>query len=256
MKRILIFLAIFILPAHAFLIEAQAQDVKKQEIRKQMDSLSVHLQPSVRQRVIQSAQALEDKIFSPGSRVDVYAASVSSIKRQFRGLSSQDIDALAAMVMFELWQSDEEALKEITDEMHKMNQEKEKQRDYINSLKKQKAAMKENLKEKSIALHSAQTRAVVPKVSQVTARTRRLNIKYAKTPIMPAFKDPRRMTVSELENEIRAAEDNQKAIEDMSQLDQLALQDTLQKEEAIIQTISDIARQQEDTLKGIIENIR
>ena len=122
------------------LIGAQAQDIRKQEIQRQMESLVSLLQPSAKKKVFRAARVLEDKIFSSTRKIDFYAPSVSAIKNQFRDLSSQEIDALVSLVMFELWKSEEEALKEIVDEMHKMNQLKEKQREYIESLKKQKAS--------------------------------------------------------------------------------------------------------------------
>jgi hypothetical protein len=46
------------------------------------------------------------------------------------------------------------------------------------------------------------------------------------------------------------------AVSDMNQLDQLNLQDKLQKEQAFIQTISNIMKNQNDTLKAIISNLR
>lgn len=46
------------------------------------------------------------------------------------------------------------------------------------------------------------------------------------------------------------------AISDMTQMDQLALQDTMQKEQQFIQTISDIMKDENDTLKAIINNLR
>ncbi len=46
------------------------------------------------------------------------------------------------------------------------------------------------------------------------------------------------------------------AVSDMTQMDQLALQDTMQQEQQFIQTISDIMKDENDTLKAIINNLR
>ena len=43
---------------------------------------------------------------------------------------------------------------------------------------------------------------------------------------------------------------------DMSQLQQLELQDALQKEQQAIQMISNIMKMQQDTLKRIIQNLK
>jgi hypothetical protein len=237
-------------------VEARAQDAEKVQIRRQMENLITHMQPSAKQKVLQTVKLIENKVFASSSKVDIYAASVSAVKSQFKDISPSDIDALVAVVMFELWNSEEKDLEEMMGEMHKMNQLKEKQRDYINTLKKQKVIMKENLKEKTVAPRLVQTKVVVPKISQIVAKTQRLNIKFIKTPILPTFKDPSKMTITELEKEILTAEENLNELGDMSQLDQLALQDTLQKEQQFIQTISNIMKQQNDTLKSIIENMR
>jgi hypothetical protein len=45
-------------------------------------------------------------------------------------------------------------------------------------------------------------------------------------------------------------------VSDMSQLDQLALQDAMQKQQQMLQTISNIMKNQHDTLKAIIQNLR
>jgi hypothetical protein len=242
-----------------FLIAAQAQDARKQDIQRQMGSLASLLQPSAKQKVSQAVRALEDKIFSSNKYVDCYASSVSAVKSQFGDLSSQDIDALVSLVMFEVWKSEEEALREIMDEMHKMNQAKEKQREYIESLKKQKASYKDKLREsreKAGTPQLTQQRLAMAKISREMATTRRLNIKYTKTPRLPPPKDVRQMSASQLEEEIRNAEENMNSLGDMSQLQQLELQDKLQKEQQFIQTISNIMKNQSDTLKSIIQNLK
>lgn len=45
-------------------------------------------------------------------------------------------------------------------------------------------------------------------------------------------------------------------LSEMSELDQMALQDELQKQQLLIQTISHIAKSNHDTLKAIIQNLR
>ena len=46
------------------------------------------------------------------------------------------------------------------------------------------------------------------------------------------------------------------AVNDMSKLDQLNLQDTMQKQAQLLQLISNISKMVHDTLKGIIQNMR
>jgi hypothetical protein len=256
MKKMVLCLAVIILSVYVFIIEAQAQEVRKQEIKTKMESLSIHLQPSARQKVMQAARQLEPQIFSSSGKVDVYGMSVSGIRNQFGNLSSQDIDALVAMVMFEMMKSEEEALKEIADEMNKMNQQKKQQREHIENMKKQRASMKEAMKERAAAPQAAQTRVPPAKIARVPATTNRLNIKYFKAPVLPAFKDTRRMSASELDNEIQKAQDALDSMGDMTELDQLRLHEITQAREQLIQTISNILKQQHDATENIISNIK
>jgi hypothetical protein len=168
------------------------------------------------------------------------------------------MDTLVSLVMFELWKSEDEALREMTDEMHKMNQLKEKQRDYINRLNRQKAALKDRLKEQpgKDVPRIVQKQVAVQKIPLQTAKTSRLNIQYTKTPVLPAPKDPRTMSDSEVQAEIFTAEARLNTLQDMSQLDQLSLQDAMQKQQQMIQTISNIMKTQHDTLQAIIRNLR
>ncbi|MBW2997722.1 hypothetical protein KY349_05265, partial [Candidatus Woesearchaeota archaeon] len=52
-----------------------------------------------------------------------------------------DLDALVQLVIFEMWQTEEESLKGVLEEMHRMNEEKKQQRDYMESAKLSKSEM-------------------------------------------------------------------------------------------------------------------
>lgn len=250
----LIFSLLAVLPA-----QAQSEEVKSQEIQRQMQSLISLLQPSAKQKFSRAARVLEDKVSSSSGKVDFYVASVSAIKAQFGNLPSQDIDALVSLVMFELWKSEEEALKEMLDEMHKMDQAKKSRREYMEYLKKQEASLKEKLgesSEKATIPALAQKRAGVVEISPEMTVTRRLRIKYPKTPILPPLKDVGRLSASELDKEIRNVEDSLNFLEDMTNLWNITLQDQMQRLAQQIQTISNIMKNQHETLKAIIQNLR
>jgi hypothetical protein len=241
------------------MIVAQTQNVKTQEIKRQMEDYGKLLNPSAKQKVIQSAQALGGTIFSADKNADLYTISASSIKNQNQGLSSQEVDVLAMFVMFELWKSEEDDLKEMVNEIQKMNEAKKRQREYLEYLKKQKASAANKLRESytgTNAKHSGQIRTVSPQFLTETAKTRLLNIKYTRTPKLPIFKDPKQMSASELEQAIPNAETNLDSLEEISQLQQLELQDAIQKQAQILQMISNIMKNQHDTLKSIIQNMR
>ena len=241
------------------MIMAQTQDAKNQEIKRQMEDYAKLLNPSAKQKVIQSAQVLGGTIFSTDKNADLYAISVSSIKNQNKGLSSQEVDALVMFVMYELWKSEEDDLKEMVNEMNKMNAAKKRQREYIEYLKKQKASAGDKIRESytgTNAKPSGQIKTVSPQFLRETAKTRLLNIKYTRTPKLSIFKDPKQMSPSELEQSIPNAETNLDSLEEISQLQQLELQDAMEKQAQILQTVSNIMKNQHDTLKSIIQNMR
>ena len=241
------------------MIVAQTQDAKIQEIKRQMEDYAKLLNPSAKQKVILSAQELGGTIFHADKNADLYAISVSSIKNQDQGLSSQEVEVLVMFVMFELWKSEEDDLKEMVNEIQKMNETKKRQREYLEYLKKQKAAAGDKIRGSytvTNAKPSGQIKTVSPQFLSETAKTRLLNIKYTRTPKLPILKDPKQMSTSELEQSIPNAQTNIDSLEEISQLQQLELQDAIQKQAQILQMISNIMKNQHDTLKSIIQNMR
>jgi hypothetical protein len=241
------------------MIVVQAQDAKTEEIIKQMEEYNKLLNPSAKQKVMQSSKSLGGKIFASDKNADIYAISVSSIKNQYRGLSSLDIDALVMLVMFDIWKSEELDLKEMVNEMHKINEAKQKQREYLEHFKKQKSSTEIKIREEyktTTTMTTSQKKVASSVLIKETASTSLLNIKYTKTPNLPVLKDPSQMSVSELERAISTTNANLNSLEEIDQLDQLAFQDAMQKQAQILQLMSNISKMLHDTLKGIIQNLK
>jgi vacuolar-type H+-ATPase subunit I/STV1 len=241
------------------MIVVQAQDAKTEEIIKQMEEYNKLLNPSAKQKVMQSSKSLGGKIFASDKNADIYAISVSSIKNQYRGLSSLDIDALVMLVMFDIWKSGEEDLKELINEMDKMNEAKKNQREYLERLKKQKIPTEKTIKNEyktTTAITPSQKKVDKPVLLKESANTPLLNIKYTRTPKLPVLKDPGQMSAIELEQAINTTNANLSTLEEIDQLDQMALQDAMQKQAQLLQLMSNISKMLHDTLKGIIQNLK
>ena len=166
---------------------------------------------------------------------------------------------LVMLVMFDLWKSEEEDLKELINEIDKTNKLKGQQRELLQSLNKQKAVANEKIREEykaNTGVSTSQTKIANIPVTKETVQTPRLNIKYTRAPHFPVLKDPGQMSLPELDSAIRNTTSNLQSLEDISQLDQLALQDAMQKQAQILQLISNIMKMEHDTLKGIIQNLR
>jgi len=62
-------------------------------------------------------------------------------------MNSGNIDSLAEIVMFDTWNTEDKDLQDAVDEMHKMNKEKQRQREYAAFMKQQKSAANEQIKD-------------------------------------------------------------------------------------------------------------
>lgn len=238
----------------------QAQNVQK-EIKKQNLRITKLLRPSAKQKIARASKEYETRIISSNWQVDYYRTAAEVIKRQFGNLPSQDIDVLVQQVMFEIWKSEEEALKEMLDEMHRMNQVKKKQREYIKTLKQQRARSKTKMRQESKRLikqpptTESQRKARLVKKSPKMAVTRHLRIRYPKTPTIN-YKNTANMSPAELE---KYTEDMEKDLDSLGGLSEelsLKMQILTERRAKIIQTLSSILKKISQTSDAIISNIK
>lgn len=237
-----------------------ALDVEK-EITRQKEKTTKLLQPSARQKVTLAARACENKIASLKEIPDYQHLALESLRTQFRGLSSQELDALVQLVMFEAWQAEEEALKEMLAEMNRMNELKKKQREYIESIKEQRERARKKLRAEYEGLKaqdqtaSPQKKAVLVKKSPRMAYTRRLKRPYPRFPLIK-FKNTKTMNLAELEKYIAEMETNYDTLGNLSEELSLKLQIQTERRQKIIQTLSNILKKISSTSDTLISNIK
>lgn len=233
------------------LLGAQDQDAQNKEIRRQMESLTSLLQPSARLKVKRLARSLEEQIYSLAGKDDFYDLSASAVKGQSGDLGSIDLEAAVLLVMSEVSNSGEQALKEIMDEMHRTNQEKERQQDLIKFIKEQQASVKKSLAEsepKSQMLQVDQESSDRDKSATETTATRRLNIKYTKTPVL--------QPTPCLEEVSRNAEENLNSLDEISEQQQIELQEASERNQKILKLISNCMKKISDNVQSIITNFK
>lgn len=239
---------------------APAQDIQK-EIQRQNLRITKLLQPTAKQKIARASKEYENRILSSNWRVDYHDAAVDAVRSQFGNLPTQDIDALIQLVMFDLWKSEEEALKEILDEMHRMNQAKKKQREYINQLKKQKASAQSKMrKEPKVLLEQPPTTSVQKKPRPVRkspkmASTRRLRIRYPKTPNI-TYKNTTDMNLAEMDKYMEEMEHKMDTLGGLSEELSLKLQILMDRRAKIIQILSNILKKISQTSDTLISNIK
>lgn len=73
----------------------------------------------------------------------VLGRQTDALSRSFS--ADMDIDELAQLVMFELWASEDEHLEDLLEDMHKTNRIKQKQRELIGALSRQKGMVRKSL---------------------------------------------------------------------------------------------------------------
>jgi hypothetical protein len=236
------------------------QDIQK-EIQRQNLRITKLLQPTAKQKIARASKEYENRVLSSNWRVGYHDAAVDAVRSQFGNLPTQDIDVLVQLVMFELWESEEEALKEMLDEMHRMNQAKKKQREYINHLKEQKASAQSKMrKESKVLLEQPPTTSVQKKPRPVRkspkmASTRRLRIKYPKTPNI-IHKNTRDMNLAEMDKYMEEMEHKMDTLGGLSEELSLKLQILMDRRAKIIQTLSNILKKISQTSDTLISNIK
>ncbi len=239
----------------------QAQDVQN-EIKKQNLRITKLLQSSARQKVARAAKVYENSVISSNWQVDYHQAAVDAVRSQFGNPSSTEIDALVLLVMFELWRSENAALEEMLEEMHRMNQLKKRQREYINNLKKQRVSNAKKIarqefetsKKQPVATR-IQHQARIVKKPPKTAVTRQLRISYPKTPAI-TNKNAKNMALAELDKYVEEKEQEMDSLGGLSEELSLKIQILMDRRSKIIQTLSTILKKISQTSDTIITNIK
>lgn len=256
-----IFLPIFIVSFPVLVNSAElAQDVQK-EITRQNLRITKLLQPSAKQKVARAAKVYENRVISSNWQVDYHRVAVEAVRSQFGNLSSTDIDVLVQLVMFELWEAEEAALKEMVEEMHRMNQTKKRQREYINNLKKQRASLKTKMRQEPQALKKQPSATRVQEQARIVQKspkmtvTRHLRIRYPKTPTI-THKNTKNMTLVELDKYVQEMEHELDSLGGLSEELSLKLQILTERRSKIIQTLSTILKKISQTSDTIIANIK
>ena len=236
------------------------QNVQKEEIIRQKLRITKLIQPGVKQKIILAARMFEKKVTSSERDVDFYRLAIDAVRSQFLNLSDLETDTLVWLVMFTFWQSEEEDLKELLEEMNRMNQVKKGLREYITFLKKQKAKLevvRGEFKDSKIEALLIKPQTQIPRVKTLPkmAITRHLKIKYPKTPEI-TIRDLKKRSLPELEKEKDDQESKLKSLGKLSEKLKLIIQIQMERRAKITQALSNILKKISQTSDSIIQNIK
>jgi hypothetical protein len=197
------FLASPLCPAPAMNSERQSSMIRAEKAR-----IEALLSPSVLKRVAAVSESSKQGLRGAKGATEISRFLSVSVGSQFPSAGTQDIEALALLVMFELWEQEESDLQEVLEDMGRMNEAKKIQQEYIDFLNKQKQEAQRLIGEEPIELKG---QGVIEKNVALTdcraerAKTKHFLIEY---PRAPRLKRRGAITVPlpELETELRKAQ--------------------------------------------------
>lgn len=235
------------LPAHP------ARDFESREIFEQKNRIIRLLRPETKQKVALAARSFEGKIASITGDVDYLQTAAIALESQLKRLSPAETDVLFALMMFELWQAEEKVIKEITDELHRIDQAKQMQREYLKKIKAERETRGRaggGFQELMTKLPSSLTEPAE------TSETHRLKVKYPKMPPVSAPKNPEKLTASELDYELVVVQTLLSKLEEISEELSLIIQTQVDRRAEILQSLSRIMRKISGTADSVIQNIK
>lgn len=233
--------------------DKQAAEIK--EITEQYNRIIRLLPDSTRDRARKIAQTWDShSASSEGYTTNIVSGSIKTV---FDNLSAVDIDALVALIMFELWQSEEETLGELLAEMHRMNESKQRQRERIKSLEKKKRESEPKPSGSSRRGSSVRRLKPNPRLGTKVDDTPKEHAETQKpssisrTPSPPP-PDTLEMSIDELE-ELKGKLDS---LNEMSEMTSLRLQMSMDRRSKFISTLSQIMKKMSTTQDTLIQNIK
>jgi hypothetical protein len=231
------------------------QTAEIEEITEQYNRI-IHLLPdSTRDRVREIVHTWDGQsISSDGFDISILSDSVKTI---LENLADVDIEVIVALVMFELWQSEEEALSELLEEMHRINEAKQRQREHIKSLMKKKRESESTPSDSSIRGPSVKRLKPNPRLGTKVNDTRADYTETQKHPFLSKTAPP--PPPDTLELPIDNLEEHQGKLDSLgeqSEMLSLRLQMTMDRRSKFISTLSNIMKKIATTQDTLIQNIK
>ena len=217
------------------------------------------LRPSAKQKIRQATRELAARMFSSPGSVDIYSAGVSVVKGHFQNVSGQDLDATLYLVLLSLYESLQQDLEQQVTDVQKSNRVKRERLSYKDALNAQLTLLRNNRKGTPPSSRAPAAAAAIARPirsSPELTQTRLLGIKYAKVPPLPPQPDPRQLSVSELEEGIRAADAAVSLLDEVLRVNQRTLDDASQKRQQVAETRDRLMKATGDRLKSVAQSLR
>ena len=247
------------------LLANPSQGIRKKEIPKEvsreMNRISRLLQPAAKQKAERAKKAFQRQVFSQEGNVDGSGLASQSLLKEFLKLSPNENDVLVALIYYETAQAAEEDIKELAEEIDKMNEAKKKLRRQIQQVTQQ--ITESQSKQDETRKSQTEKKPIEPQrtVSRTQSRpqirkTSHLGIIFPRTPVVPDLPDTEGVTIGGLKSLLDDLKGKLDGMNEMSEMTSLRLQMTMDRRSKFISTLSQMMKKISTTQDILVQNIK
>jgi hypothetical protein len=248
-------LLIVVLAGFSATAGAQVGAARKLETRNRQADLTDLVRPSAKLKIIRAANELGKRSSSSSGRPDLRAIAASVVEREFPGLAGVGFEGALMLVMLSRLESLQADLESQVSDLQQRNQQRTAFGAYLEGLERENIFRQGKSKGAPPASPTPAPSAKTGGSSTGLDQTRDGGDKNARTPILHP-KDPRRLSASELAEEILSAQAGLRALDQSIRADDRTLRVVRQQERQLVEGIDRIQKAQGDRLRSAIRDLR
>lgn len=180
----------------------QAQSIDKNNILNEQYRIKKLLHPSTQPKIIQAVQSFKENYLSQGEESNPIFLASQVARDQFRTSSALHIELLGFYVLCQATTDLEEDIRLITSEIEKMNRVKEELNGLITSMEEWIAEKTKNANQESEEEQAKEEETPVLKEYESMEIAPHFKAEYPKSPEIIFAKEPEKMKLSELNNDL------------------------------------------------------
>jgi len=227
------------------LLANPSQGIRKKEIPKEvtreMNRILRLLQPAAKQKAERAKKAFQHQAFSQEGNVISSRMASDALLSEFLKLSAVENDVLVALIYYETAQAAKEDIKELADEIDKMNESKQDET--------RKSQTEKKPIEPQRTVSRIQSRPQIRKTSH-------LGIIFPRTPVVPDLPDTEGVTIEGLKSLLDDLKGKLDGMNELSEMTSLRLQMTMDRRSKFISTLSQMMKKISTTQDILVQNIK
>jgi hypothetical protein len=200
-SRVILFVFVFCILAAGFWGD-QAQTLDRSKILNEQYRIRKYLHPSTQSKIAQAVQEFKDNFLSAGEESNPVFVASQVARNQFRTVSSFQIDLLGFYILCQVTADLERDIGLITAEIDKMNMAKEELNRLITSMEEQIEEKTKDAAQESEEERAQDKETPVLKEHESMEVAPHFKAEYPKSPEIIFSKEPEKMSLSELNNDL------------------------------------------------------